>query len=122
MTPIYVSLAGSVGAVTRFVLDGHLRAKFGSGFPWATIIINVSGSFILGALTGLSMKNYGLANVQTVLGIGFCGGYTTFSTASFETVRLMERRQYASAAINAVGTLVATTLAAAFGIIVGRLY
>jgi CrcB protein len=119
MSEIYVALAGSIGAISRFVLDGHIRAKYNHTFPWATVVINITGSFILGLVSGVLLKRKGFADIETIIGIGFCGGYTTFSTASFETVRLLERREYKRAFGNAAGGLAATVLAASLGLIIG---
>lgn len=122
MIPIAVSLAGSLGAVSRFVLDGHIRLKYDHSFPWATMIINVSGSLLLGIVSGVLLQHKGFADIGAIVGLGFCGGYTTFSTASFETVRLLERRKYLAATSQAVGGLLLSIIAAAIGIIIGQLY
>lgn len=89
---LWIALAGGVGAVSRFIADGLIRTIVGRELPWATIIINVSGSFILGLLTGLTLQQAS-PDIYMIWGIGFCGGYTTFSTASFEVVRLIEDRR-----------------------------
>ena len=120
MTPLFVALAGSLGAVCRFVVDGHLKAAYSPSFPWATVIINVSGSLILGVVTGLALRHH-ISFVAAVVGVGFCGGYTTFSTASFETARLLERKKYTAALKNALGGLVAACLAAGIGMAAGTL-
>jgi CrcB protein len=111
-----MALAGGVGAVARFVLDGLVRTRFASAFPLGTVLINVTGSFVLGVVTGLALGHAVADEWRLVLGTGFCGGYTTFSTASFETVRLVERQQTGLALLNAVGTLVTTVLVAALGL------
>lgn len=121
MTPILVSLAGSVGAVCRFVVDGHIKTTYNHGFPWATLVINVSGSFVLGFVSGALIKHRGFSANEAIIGIGFCGGYTTFSTASFETVRLMEQRRFSRAGAHAIGGLLGSVLAAALGLIIGQL-
>lgn len=121
MTAVWVSLAGSLGAMTRFVLDGHIKSRHSNEFPWATFIINVSGSIILGFVSGILLTHKGFADSETIIGVGFCGGYTTFSTASFETVRLLERQDYTRAIGNAAGGLVSATLAAAIGFALGQL-
>jgi fluoride exporter len=121
MTPISIALAGSIGAISRFVLDGHIRARYNHAFPWATLAINSSGSFLLGIVSGILLRHHGFTNVEAVIGIGFCGGYTTFSTASFETVRLLEERRYTSALGNTVGSIVVTLTAAALGLAIGQL-
>ncbi len=122
-TPIVllIAFAGSIGAVSRFVLDGIIRPRYDQKFPWATLIINTSGSLLLGLVEGILLKHTGLKDVVTIMGVGFCGGYTTFSTASFETVRLLEEHRYQAAWGNALGGLIATILAATLGLIAGRI-
>lgn len=121
MTPLYISFAGSLGAVCRFVLDGYIKAKYNHGFPWATLLINTTGSLLLGLTTGILIKHQGFSTNEAIIGIGFCGGYTTFSTASFETVRLLEQRRYYRASVQSVGGLVASVVAAALGVALGQL-
>lgn len=113
---LWVALAGSLGAVARFVVDGAIRSRRASEFPWATVAINVTGSLLLGFLAGVVIFHGDAPQVQTIAGTGFCGGYTTFSTASFETVRLIQRRRYAASAANALGTLLLTIAAGAAGL------
>lgn len=86
-----MALAGGVGAAARFVVDGLVRRRWDGGYPWATLVINVSGSLVLGVLTGLTIYHGAPGDLRLVLGTGLCGGYTTFSTASFEAVRLLQR-------------------------------
>jgi CrcB protein len=104
MIALWVALAGSAGAVTRFVVDGAVRARISSGFPWATIAINTTGSFLLGILTGLALFHSSPHAVTVIVGTGFCGGYTTFSTASVETVHLLRAQRLRAAAANAFGS------------------
>lgn len=119
MIALLIALTGSVGAVSRFVLDGHIKTRRARRFPWATFVINVTGSFVLGLVTGALLHHKGFADAETIVGIGFCGGYTTFSTASFETVRLLERRDYTRALCNAAGGLATTVVAAFVGLLLG---
>lgn len=121
MTVVLVALAGGVGAVTRFAVDGAVKARLTSEFPWATVLINVTGSFLLGLLVGWVAFRDGSNTVEAVLGTGFCGGYTTFSTASFETVRLLQRQRYGLALGNALGTAGLAVAAAAAGLAVAAL-
>jgi CrcB protein len=116
MIVLAMSLAGGLGAVARFALDGLVVARAGRRFPYGTLLINISGSLLLGVLTGLTLAHGAPTALRTVAGAGFCGGYTTFSTASFETVRLLQERRWAAALANAAGTLVLTLLAAALGL------
>lgn len=111
-----VALAGGFGAAARFVLDGFVRSKFRTALPVGTIVINVSGSFVLAFITGLVMWNHASSLWTSILGTGFLGGYTTFSTASVETVRLLQVRRFGAAGLNAVGTLILTVLAVGAGL------
>jgi CrcB protein len=109
-------LAGATGAVARFVLDGWIKSRWRSPFPWGTVLINVTGSLLLGILAGLVLFGGQPAVWQTVVGTGFCGGYTTFSTASFETVRLVQQHRPGLALLNALGSLVTSVAACAAGL------
>jgi fluoride exporter len=112
-------LAGGVGAALRLVLDGLIRDRVRSTYPVATTIINITGSLLLGLLTGLASQQLLPHQWQLITGTGLLGGYTTFSTASFETLGLLEDRRYAAAALNAFGLLITGTGAAAVGLITG---
>jgi len=114
-----VCLAGGVGAALRLVLDGLIRDRVRASFPLATLVINVSGSLLLGLLIGLTMGRLLPKPYEIVGGSGFLGGYTTFSTASYETVRLLEERRYAAALANGLGMLVLAAAAAGTGLLVG---
>jgi len=116
VTGLWVSLAGAVGAVSRLMIDGAVRQRTRSDLPWSTFIINVSGSLLLGVVTGLILFHHDPPDLKLVVGAGFCGGYTTFSTASFESVRLLQRRLYGAAFGNVVGTMIVTMAAAAVGL------
>jgi CrcB protein len=113
-----VGVAGGIGAVARFAVDSAVRRRTGGALPVGTIVINLTGSFILGLLTGLVLYHGAPARLVLVAGTGFCGGYTTFSTASFETVRLVQTGHMRSASINLFGTLVGAVLAGAAGLAV----
>ncbi len=119
MIVLWVALAGGVGAVARFVLDGLVRSRVASWFPVGTVVVNVTGSFVLGLVTGLALAHVVPEELRLVFGTGFCGGYTTFSTASFETVRLVEQRRVGAALLNGVGTLVVTVCVAGLGLWLG---
>jgi len=116
-----VAAAGGVGAVARLVLDGLLRARVRIAYPLGTTVINVTGSFLLGLVTGLALAHGLPAEWRAVLGTGFLGGYTTFSTASYETVRLAQQRRYRAAFVNGVGMLVLALAAAGLGLWLGEL-
>ncbi|HET9733469.1 MAG TPA: CrcB family protein [Acidimicrobiales bacterium] len=109
---VWVGLAGSVGAAARFLADGAVRSRVRTRVPVGTVAINVAGSLLFGVLTGLVLFHHAPSSLTLVAGTGFCGGFTTFSTASFETIRLVQQGDLGAAGIN-VGVTVAATLAAA---------
>ncbi len=116
MIAILTFLAGASGAVMRFLLDAWTKQRWRSPFPLATVVINVTGSLLLGVLAGLVLFHDQSSMWQTVIGTGFCGGYTTFSTASFETVRLIQQGRRTLALSNAVVSLVLSVGACALGV------
>ncbi|TIH39974.1 fluoride efflux transporter CrcB [Subtercola vilae] len=115
MLAIAVAVCGGAGAVARFVLDGVIRSRTSVRYPVGTTVINISGSLLLGLVTGLALGAVISSDVRLILGTGLLGGYTTFSTASFETVRLVQGRRYGAALLNGVGMLVVAVAAAAGG-------
>jgi CrcB protein len=116
---LLVSMAGGLGAVARLVLDGLIRGRHALEYPVGTTLINVSGSFLLGLLGGLALRHGLPISWHLVLGTGFLGGYTTFSTASVETVRLLQDRRFAAAIANGLGQIVVASAAAALGLTLG---
>jgi CrcB protein len=117
-TFLLVSVAGGLGAVLRFILDSAVRARF-SGYPLGTLLINLSGSLLLGLLAGVALAEPGLERWHVVLGTGFLGGYTTFSTASFEAVTLLREGRALAAVLHAGGMLLASVALAALGLWLG---
>ncbi|WP_375474832.1 fluoride efflux transporter CrcB [uncultured Jatrophihabitans sp.] len=116
MIAVWISLAGGLGAVARLVVDGAIRERWSATFPIATFAINVSGSLLLGVLTGLVLFRHSPTDLAHIAGTGFCGGYTTFSTASFETVRLVQRGATSWAVLYGVGSVLTTVGAAGLGL------
>lgn len=115
MTLFLLAIAGGVGAGLRFVVDGLVRARLHTALPLGTILVNVTGSLLLGLLTGLISGPDASSTLGLVAGSGLLGGYTTFSTASLETVRLVQAGRTGLALVNALGTMVVCVLAAAAG-------
>ncbi|HEY3415182.1 MAG TPA: fluoride efflux transporter CrcB [Armatimonadota bacterium] len=116
-----VALGGGGGAVARYVLGGWISVRAGPGFPWGTLVINASGSFVLCLLATLALERFTLSRTWFIaLGVGFCGGYTTFSTFSYETLRLAAEGSWARAGYNVVASVAAGILAGLLGILVGR--
>ncbi|QGN31726.1 fluoride efflux transporter CrcB [Microlunatus sp. Gsoil 973] len=119
ITAVLLAVAGGVGAACRFAIDGLVRGRTSRAFPFGTMIINLSGSLLLGLLAG--MVATGLpSQAQTVAGTGFLGGYTTFSSASVETLRLMQERRWAAVISNGLGMLVLSSALALLGILLGE--
>jgi CrcB protein len=116
MTLALVVLAAAVGAPVRYVVDQAIQHRWPGAFPAGTLTVNVTGSLVLGLLTGLA-AHHGLApQAVTILGTGLLGGYTTFSTFSYETIRLLEDGAVAEAALNVGGSLTFGLAAAAAGL------
>ncbi|MEA5153862.1 fluoride efflux transporter CrcB [Raineyella sp.] len=116
-----VCLAGGAGAALRFVVDGWVRSALPMRFPLGTTVINVTGSFVLGVVTALTAGHVLPTTWSTVLGTGLMGGYTTFSTASVETVRLLASGDVRLGLRAGLGTLVIGVLAALAGLWAGSL-
>jgi CrcB protein len=112
-------VGGGLGALLRFVVDGLVPSR--SGFPWGTLVVNVSGSFALGLLTGLAQSSLLDAPWLFVLGGGVLGGYTTFSAPMVATAEMLMRREGGRALFNSVGMLALTVLAALAGVVLGGL-
>lgn len=119
MTPLLflaIAAAGGVGAVCRFALDGLLSSLSEADFPWPTVLINITGSLLLGLITGFAVSGLLPEAWRLVLGTGFLGGYTTFSTTSVDTVRLVQQRRWAAGIVHGLGTLVIAVGAAGLGL------
>jgi CrcB protein len=110
-------IGGAIGAPARLAVDELVQRRNAGVFPWGTLVINVTGSFVLGVLTGLVLY-HGLGEVpRALIGTGFCGAYTTFSTFSYETVRLVEEGSVGAAVRNVAGSVAAGLAAAALGLV-----
>lgn len=116
---VAIAMAGGFGAVARLVLDGLVRARWGTRHPVGTMVVNLSGSLLLGLVTGLAASRLVTGPWPLVLGTGFLGGYTTFSTASVETVLLAGECRWVAALVNGVGMLLGSVALAALGFWLG---
>lgn len=105
MLLILIAIGGAFGALARYGVDGWVQELAGPRFPWGTLIVNGSGSFLLGFFIRLLESVAASPNWRAGLAIGFCGAYTTFSTFSFETVRLIQERQWLAASGNIAANL-----------------
>lgn len=116
-----VALGAAFGAVARYLVDRAVAWRYDSVFPAGTWVINITGSFILGLLTGLATQHVLPEAALVTLGTGVCGGYTTFSTFSFESLRLMEDGAGLVAFANFAGSIAVGLAAAALGLGLGAL-
>jgi CrcB protein len=106
-----VAVCGAVGAYARFFVDGVVSARVGRALPFGTLVVNLSGAFLLGLLAGAALD----PGAYRLAGTALIGAYTTFSTWMLETQRLAEEGQLREAAANVVGSLVLGLAVAALG-------
>jgi CrcB protein len=118
VTALVVLLGAAAGAPARWLVDLLVRRRLHGVFPWGTVVINVAGSLLLGVVLGASN---GATALVAGVGTGFCGGFTTFSSFGFETVRLVEDRDYVQGVANVGASLCLGLLAAFAGWQLGRL-
>ena len=116
-----VGVAGAVGAPLRYVIDTLVSDRVGRSFPHGTLVVNLSGCFILGLLTGLGLYHGFSGTPSVVLGTGLVGAYTTFSTFSFETITLLEEGEVGQAVQNVGLSAVIGTLSAGAGLALAAL-
>jgi CrcB protein len=113
---LVVAATGALGAPARYLVGIVVSDRRRGAFPWGTFVVNATGAFVLGFVTGLAL-HYGLpSSARTAIGTGLCGAYTTFSTFGYETVRLIEDRAWWEAVVNVVASLAVGLLAGAAGL------
>lgn len=117
MTALGVLLAGGLGAVLRLLVDTAVSARTSGRFAWGIVVVNVSGSFAIGLVAGALDPG----TLRTIVATGLLGGYTTFSTASVDAVRLVLDGRWTAALADVLGVLAASVLAAAAGLALGLL-
>ena len=116
-----VALGGALGSVSRFLLGPALQRAFDATFPVGTLFINVAGSLILGFVLGLAAEGVDVRpEARAFIAIGFCGGFTTFSTFSYEAVRLLEDGEGSRAALYIMASVVLSIGAAFIGLVAAR--
>ncbi|MEO5838021.1 MAG: fluoride efflux transporter CrcB [Acidimicrobiales bacterium] len=109
---------GAVGAPSRYLLDGYIQRRSDGAYPWGTFAVNAAGSLVFGVLTGLALEHGLDPTAKLVLGTGFCGAFTTFSTFTYETIRLAEQGATDKAFRNIATNVVVGTLLAALALAV----
>ncbi len=116
---LLVGIAGAFGAVSRYLLGRFVAERAGSQFPLGTLIINLSGAFVIGLLFALVAHKHLSATIQLPLATGFLGGYTTFSTMSWESVQLVRGGSTTRSILYLGGSVLLGLLTATLGIAAG---
>ncbi|WP_328673840.1 fluoride efflux transporter CrcB [Streptomyces sp. NBC_00322] len=120
MNWLLVALGAAIGAPLRFLTDRAVQTRHDSVFPWGTFAVNVVGCLVLGVLTGAVTAGAASSHVQLFLGTGLCGALTTYSTFSYETLRLVEDGAKFYAAVNVIAGVVAGLGAVFVGVLFGE--
>jgi CrcB protein len=117
----YIALGSALGGVGRYLVGGLVQRTAGAGFPAGTLVVNVTGSFLLGVFLRYGLETPTLTpEMRAFLTIGLCGGYTTFSTFSYETVALLEDGQWGRAGLYAAASLALSLVATLLGLMAAR--
>ncbi len=117
-----VVIGAGIGGGARYVLGTVIAERWGTSFPWHTFVINITGAFLLGIVMATSVERGLLpAHGRLFLGVGILGGYTTFSTLSYESMALMERGLWTAGVLNMFGSGLVGLVAVLAGLVVGRL-
>ena len=122
---LLVALCGALGSVARFALSGFVANQFGTTFPWGTFIINVTGSFVIGfyaTLTGPDGRVFASGHSRQFFMTGICGGYTTFSSFSLQTLNLLRDREWLYAGGNVLLSVVLCMIAVWGGWMLGSMF
>ena len=115
MIPLVIFLGAGIGGVARYTIGGLIQNAAGSTFPMGTLVINVSGSLLVALVYGILESVPAPPEWRAFLGIGFCGGYTTFSTFSYETVRLLQDGEWERASLYIMTSVFLSIFAAVIG-------
>ena len=117
----YIAFGSALGGVVRYLLGGAIQRASGAAFPLGTFVVNVTGSFLLGVLLHVAVHPPHLRpEFRAALTVGFCGGYTTFSTFSAETVTLLQQGEWRRATLYVLASVTVSLLATAAGVVAGE--
>lgn len=117
LTYLWIAIGGALGSVGRFWLNGLVTARAGEGFPWGILLVNVLGSFAIGVFTGIPPAQDA---TRKFLMVGICGGFTTFSAFSLQTLELTQRGEWLRAGANILGSVVLCLVAVWLGHLFGK--
>lgn len=120
MNVLLVAVGGALGATLRYLLDFWVTSAVGTGFPWGTFIINVSGCFMIGFVLDLVERGALSARARLFLAVGVFGGYTTFSIFSYESLQLLSGGAVVGYVLNAFGQLALGLVAVYLGVVTAR--
>jgi CrcB protein len=124
---LWVAIGGALGSVSRYWVNGLISDKFGAAFPWGTLTINVTGSFLIGIIAAVASPEGRLDSQSRIfatqfLMIGICGGYTTFSSFSLQTLNLLRDRQWLYAGGNILLSVLLCMIAVWLGYLLGAMF
>jgi fluoride exporter len=123
VTYLIIGIGGFLGANARFLLGGWIAQRYGTSFPYGTMVINVSGSFVIGFFLVLISERFIVhPNWRLFFAIGFLGAFTTFSTYSFESFALIQQRSFLLALANLLGSVMLGQVAVVAGMTLARLF
>jgi CrcB protein len=125
MAYLWVAIGGALGSVARFWMNGLVSARVGETFPWGTLSINITGSFIIGILAALTRPELGGAHRAAIIQfcmIGICGGFTTFSSFSLQTLNLLRDGEWLYAAGNILLSVILCMIAVGLGWLLGAAF
>jgi fluoride exporter len=118
---LYVAVGSAIGGVARYLVGGLLQRWFDTTFPAGTLLINISGSFLLGTIIRCAIDTPTLTpELRALLTIGLCGGFTTFSSFSYETVALLEDGEWTRAGLYVAASVLLSLLATLLGFALAR--
>ena len=117
----YVALGSALGGVSRYLIGSGVQRLFAMSFPTGTLFVNISGSFLLGVIVRYAMETPGLTpELRALLTVGFCGGYTTFSAFTYETLVLLERDEWRHAVFHVTISVLLSIAALFLGLALTR--
>jgi CrcB protein len=118
---LYVALGSAIGGVSRYLIGGLVQRMLDTGFPAGTLLVNISGSFLLGAIVRYALETPSLTpEIRAFLTIGFCGGYTTFSTFSYEAVALLKDGEWGRAGLYITASVILSLMGTFLGFAFAR--
>jgi CrcB protein len=122
---LWIAIGGALGSVSRFWISGMVAERVGETFPWGTVLINITGSFVIGVFAAVTAPEGRWAAspaIRQFVMIGICGGYTTFSSFSLQTLNLLRDRQWLYAGGNVVLSVVLCMVAVWLGYVLGAMF